>query len=148
MQNEDIEIVSDSQTVDTNLSGSFYGNIGRCLQFNSNYDRALNCLYKSFAMIFMVESSNRILNLGYAADWISEVLFEKKDMESSYYFLRYAVMMWHKCSPPLSNRCKSKLKKYDTTNTTNSILSLQFWQIEKYCKAMIKKNTKIDDFII
>jgi len=145
LQNEELDSVSDLKTIDENLGGPFYGNIGRCLQFNSEFEKALNCLYKSFILIFIGEDKNRLLNIGYASEWISEVLLETNDIEPSLYFLKYATELWKNYSPPLANRCKRKLLNEKSTSTINSILSLEFWQIEKYCKNWIKKNSDVNN---
>lgn len=144
LENEEFEKITDTKTIDKNLSGYLYGNVGRCLQFNTQNELALNCYLKSFFIIFIREQEiGRPINLGYAAKWISEILFETNEPESGFYFLRYASEMWGKCSPPLSNKCKLQLSKLSQSSTIKSILSLEFWQIERYCKSFIKKKSDL-----
>jgi len=142
LQQENLKTISDNVTIDDDLGGSFYGNIGRCLQFQSEFELSLNCYLKSFTLISIDDGSNRLINLGYASKWIAEILFEQGRTETGFYFLKYAIDLWKKCSPPLANQCKIELMAKESNSTVKSILSLDFWQIEKYCNDFLKKNTR------
>ena len=144
LQNEDLVIISDSRTIDKDRSGNYYGNIGRCLQFKKEYSQSLNCYFKSFILLYLDNSSQKLINLGYASEWISDVLSKMHENESGLYFLKYAAEIWSNCSPPLSNKCKLKLSQVIQSSTVNSILSLERWQVENFCKLYIKKHSNIE----
>ena len=143
LQSEDLTLISDSRTIDEDLAGNYYGNIGRCLQFKKKYKESLNCYFKSFILIFLDDNSLRLINLGYASEWISDVLFEMHEVEAGFYFLKYAAELWSKASPPLANKCKLKFPQDNQSSTIKSILSIDYWQVEKFCKTYVKKHSDI-----
>ncbi len=143
LNSEDIVFVSDDKTIDTDFSGSFYGNIGRCLQYKNDYSGSLNCLYKSHILNNKSNGGERLVNLGYASIWLFEVLKESGSIEPAYYFWKNAINLWDKSSPPLSNKYKKNISQKDLNTSINSILSLDEWQVEKYCNDWVNNKLKL-----
>ncbi|HAU8291631.1 SIR2 family protein [Vibrio vulnificus] len=115
------------------------GNVGKCLSIKKEYDDALICYYKSFYLIFKRDPYNRLLNLGYASLWLSEVLLEKNERDSAFYFLSYSLNCWSNSSPVLSNRYRGMMKWIMSNNNYVNISSQEEWRIEKYCVEYIEK---------
>jgi len=129
--------LSDPAQFNKDLSGALYGNVGRCLQYLNQIEQAIICLCKSFYIIDNGHGADRILNLGYASLWINEILYENKRYEEAAYFLRFTLCNWDKVSPGMANKLKNENSILDLNSTTKSILSLDEWRIEKYCKNYV-----------
>jgi tetratricopeptide (TPR) repeat protein len=72
----------------------FYGNIGRCLQLKHDLRSALRCYVKSAELLLKSSGATDILNRGYAALWIGEVMEELGDYEIAFCFYRMAAYIW------------------------------------------------------
>src|SRR5262249_50919475 len=70
LKGEKLETVLDPDEFVASRGGEFYGNIGRCLQFNKRFDEALICLRKSAKILETTETDDAIMNRAWAASWI------------------------------------------------------------------------------
>ncbi|WP_283130243.1 hypothetical protein [Enterovibrio norvegicus] len=122
--------------------GPMFGNVGKCLYLSGDVEGALICYAKSFYYLFESDSSNRLINLGYASSWLADLLFELGKSEASYYFYSFSFESWSSSSPILSNRNKSKISKFEDNSTYRSISSQELWRIEKYCNNWINNHLK------
>jgi tetratricopeptide (TPR) repeat protein len=112
LRGANLESVVDPNEIDRNLTGPFYGNIGRCLQFLNKFDDALVCLKKSAVLLETDHEQNHILlNRGWAAMWIGEVQIKKKDFDQAYIAFRSAAGKWKTVSP---ERAKLALRNADS----------------------------------
>jgi tetratricopeptide (TPR) repeat protein len=108
--------VANPRELDQERDGSYYGNIGRCLQFMGQVDRALACYQKS---AFLLEKNPRyehVLNQGFIRAWIGEALVARGQLGLADVFFRAAAAKWTLVSPPratwatgLSQRIKTKV---------------------------------------
>lgn len=136
---EELPKVIDNSTLDRERGGAFYGNIGRCFQFMGNLDEAINCLSKSLLLIYEGDNCDRLINLGYAGLWLSEVLSKYGKIEAACYFYRFAIISWECASPPLYNKYVRE-EMFDLANpTVQSIVSTENWRIESYCSDWVRK---------
>lgn len=87
----------------------FYGNIGRCLYFSGKLDEAMVCYIKSAQLLQQGHDHMDQLNRGYVRLWIAELFIDRNEDELAASFLRAAMCMWEKCSPPRSAHVKDKL---------------------------------------
>jgi tetratricopeptide (TPR) repeat protein/predicted MPP superfamily phosphohydrolase len=119
---------------------SFYGNIGRCLQFNGEVDDALLCYVKSSELLQKSSSANDVLNRGYAALWIGEVLESVSDFKSAFCFYRLATSVWTKRSPLLVGKPMEKLQHiHDRVDENWSLMSNS--AVDKYCRKWITEHS-------
>ena len=100
LEGEKLDDVLNPDILKNELSGPFYGNIGRCLYYNKEYDNALICYKKSYRLLNIEKVSNTNMNIGYALLWIGETLVKKNDIDTALKFLTGAVNIWKKVSPP------------------------------------------------
>jgi len=94
--------LQDILSKDVNLEkkeSSFFGNIGRCLQIKEQLDNALICLVKSAFILKNNHRSIDILNRGYAALWIGEILEKQGDFPNAYLCYRQSKIIWTKRAP-------------------------------------------------
>jgi tetratricopeptide (TPR) repeat protein len=113
LQGIQIENVLTPGLLDEKLGGPFYGNIGRCLQFLNRNAEALICLKKSAYLLERGHDvSNILLNRGYAAMWLGEVLTKMNEPSLAYIAFRSASGRWKVVSP---TRSKEALQKADLT---------------------------------
>lgn len=139
----DLSKAIDNNSFNESLEGATYGNIGRCLQIMGKTDDALNCLSKSFILIFNGDAGDRLLNLGYASAWLSEVLQKSGDIKTACYFHKLALDKWENTSRPLFNEYKQK-SIFDESNTTiQLIMSTEPWRVEKYCNEWVRKRINL-----
>jgi tetratricopeptide (TPR) repeat protein len=102
-----IDDVTKPNSLDERRGGEFYGNIGRCLQFLERFDEALICLRKSATLLERSHGTNALLNQGWAAHWLGEVLTNKGLIDESYLSFRCAAVKWMLVSP---TRCQAALR--------------------------------------
>ena len=88
---------------------AYYGNVGRCLWMNADADRAMVCYKKSALLLEDDESSQAILNQGYARSWIAEALALRGELEMAYYFMRSAIFRWKRVAPPRAKEVEQKI---------------------------------------
>lgn len=95
------------------LQGISFGNMGRWLHLSGDEDAALVCYAKSFFLVHKLEdSADVLLNIGYAAAWMFELLIGKCD--EAYYFFAYCINVWRKVSPLNANKLVEKyMSVYD-----------------------------------
>ena len=142
LSGEDMNLVANNTNINRSLGGAFYGNIGRCLQFLGRLDEALDCLCKSFILIHDNDNdANKLINVGYASQWLSEVLRDNDLSNVSRYFYRLALDKWKISSPPLHNKLKNTPLHEDENEP---IMEIEDWRVEKYCKDWVKERVKID----
>jgi hypothetical protein len=138
LKTETLEIVVDI-SVPISFDGHFYGNIGRCLEFLGDNDKALICYIKSLYALLTEKNKNDTLNIGYACFWISGILITKGQIQNGLYFLKNAIISSDCISPP---RSKIYRDYWDSivcdADTKRQIDSMLDWKIEKYCKQKIE----------
>lgn len=140
--NSEEDILSTSN-IEINGDGPLFGNIGKCYFLLEKFDDSLIAYYKAFYCIFDSDSHNRLLNLGYAALWISQSLEKKLQPEQAIYFYRFAINAWEASSPVLVNRNKGMLKIQKSSTTYKSISSQEAWRVERFCLDWISKEIKV-----
>ena len=144
LHGEDYSKAVNKSVLDKSLGGAFYGNLGRCLQFMNKNNDSLNCLCKSFILIYDGETGDRLLNLGYAGWWLSELLHTMGNIDAACYFYKYSIDAWESSSPSLYNKhtCDNK---FDHKNSTiQSILNTDGWRVESYCNDWVREKLGID----
>lgn len=123
-----------------NLASTFYGNVGRCLEFMDIWEIALKCYIKSLEILYDEESVDTKLNTGYASYWISGLLFKRKNTQDGLHFLRAAILSWETISPPNALKANTLWERVICAPETKfQIKSKADWQIEKYCKQKLQE---------
>lgn len=99
-----IEAALDPDDLDEKVDGSYYGNIGRCLQLMGQVDTALVCYRKSALLIEKDEAGRAVSNRGYVRQWIGEVFATKNALADAAKFLKAAMKIWEMTSPVRESR--------------------------------------------
>ncbi|TDN79364.1 NB-ARC domain-containing protein [Salegentibacter sp. 24] len=140
LQNELLDEVLDKTKINKELSGNFYGNVGKCLEILEEEKNSLFCYCVSFRLLLTEDSTNSILNIGYACSWIGQLLIKSDKKKDGLYFLKYAMNSWEATSPP---RYEETKKIYDKVifdkETKKQINNLSAWRLEDFCKKYISK---------
>lgn len=135
---EDIKIDINSMNYNKELGGTYYGNIGKCLEYLENKEQALNYYYISLKLLINEDFVNSIINIGYACSWIAYLLCELKEEEESLYFLKYAKNCWDKTSPPRSTKISLMWNSINISEETKQkIFELSEWKIKDHCSSYI-----------
>jgi len=95
--------------------GSFYGNIGRCLQLDGRLDDALCAYRKSAICLDMDRTGWGKINRGYVRFWLGEVLLNKQSKDLAMTFLRAAHMQWKEVAPARARKVELMIKDLDST---------------------------------
>ena len=95
---ESLDKVLSEDHLDSNRGGPYYGNIGRCLQFKAEYEKALRC-YKKSARFLEEGKYSTSLNRGYVRYWVGQVLAKQGRWEAAFYALIAAVRIWKDVAP-------------------------------------------------
>ena len=121
------------------IGSTYFGNIGRCLEFKGDLKNSLNCYIKSLVQIFKEENDkDSKLNVGYASYWISGVLIVENNINDGLLFLKLAIFSWDNVSPPRANKLREKWDAIDCDIQLKSqIDGLADWQVEKQCKQLL-----------
>jgi tetratricopeptide (TPR) repeat protein len=143
IQNNTEENILNIVDIPNEDNGPMFGNVGKCYFLLERFDDSLIAYYKSFYYLFNDHSSNRLLNLGYAALWISQALGKKSLIEPAIYFYRFAMSSWEASSPALVNRNKSATTSQKSTSTYVSITSQENWRIESFCLNWISDKLNV-----
>lgn len=109
----------------------FYGNIGRCLFLNEEFDDAFVCYVKSAKILEEGRSESERLNKGYIRFWIGEVMVLRNHFKIAAAVFRAAMLIWHTTSPIREGQAKEKLEKvvYDHPELSH-YLELEDWKVE------------------
>ena len=65
--NEELETILDRNELNSDFSGAYYGNIGKCLEFLNRKNDALYCYIISLKLLYKEDVTNTIINRGYAS---------------------------------------------------------------------------------
>lgn len=138
------EILEDVlNNIKVELGGHFYGNIGRCLELLGDKENALTCYYISLDILVKEYNSYSILNIGYAASWIFNILKVTKEKKSSLYFYNMALNNWEKTAPPRATKLKASLDLVSIDSQIKlQIEKLPKWKIDTYCKEFAQSGAK------
>lgn len=140
LQNESLEVVLDKSKINKELSGNFYGNVGKCLEILEKDENSLFCYCVSLRLLLREDSVNSILNIGYACSWIGQLLIKSDRNDEGLYFLKFAMNSWEATSPPRYDAIK---KIYNNVLFDKEIKikinNLSAWRIEDFCKKFISK---------
>ena len=143
-KNKELSVLIDTTVIDAVGSGELYGNVGKCLALQGKYEDSLACYYQSFYFIFRDDNSCKLINIGYASLWISESLSKTTNKNASLYFYKYAMESWKSSSPALVNRNIGKVEISSGDVIKTSIMSQEFWRIEKFCVEWISKHLGVE----
>ncbi|MEO6852247.1 MAG: hypothetical protein ABI203_02675 [Mucilaginibacter sp.] len=136
---ESIEEIVNASIVKDDLGGTFYGNIGRCLQFNGQIEKAQVCFKKSLILLKKHPFSYSTINLGYAYLWLGEISISRMLVEDAVYFYSLAKFYWSKTSPIKASNLEKSIHQLLKSNPSfNYIESLPVWDLEKYCNKLLK----------
>lgn len=118
--------------------GAYYGNLGKCLEYLGEKEKALIYYYYSLKLLMNEDNINTIINMGYACLWIANILSEKLDKENALYFLKLGKICWDKTSSP---RSVDILNDWDSMllleHVKTKIDALSDWKIKDYCSNHI-----------
>lgn len=138
-----LEELVDNKTTWDGAHGSVYGNTGKCLQLLGKKEDALNCYAKAYYVTARDNNSNHLINLGYAAQWLSELLLEMEKFTESVYFHLHALSCWDKSSPVLKNQHIGMFDSYKERTDYVSISSNPDWKIEMFCNDWMSRRLEI-----
>ena len=128
-------------TVNEDLGGHFYGNIGKCLELLDDLDNALTCYYISITILFKEDNSHSWLNIGYAASWIFNILNLRKEKKDSLYFLKLSINTWARSSPPRAFRMTKEWNGL-SIDQKSDIENIPDWKILNYCKVLARNSAQ------
>lgn len=126
--------IDDILVHDLKLSGEIYGNIGRCLQFLEEIDKAIICYKKSLKYL------SDPMNKGYAYLWYAECMIIKNNQDSAILFLIFAKNVWKKYSPIKAIEIEKRIES--ALNINPSLLSITKKtdrEIEQICLQIISQ---------
>ncbi len=130
-----MEEVTDVDELDENHKGSYYGNIGRCLQLMGQIDPALICYRKSAILLEKDQNLNHTENKAFVREWIGELLIDKSQFCLAKTFLEASRLKWEVVSPPRTVEIDRILDTIrDKTSDCNLLMGED---IERFCIAWV-----------
>lgn len=132
-----------SSDLSEDICGTTYGNIGRALLCLNEVNKALFLITKSYKKLKApVVSYFSNHNIGYAAKWIYETLILIQRPNDALYFMIYARNLWKNDIPEEANKLERELSKIPQNAVVQSIVSLESWQVSKYCDDWVNNSYK------
>lgn len=104
------EIVASDYT-SGEIDAATYGNVGRCLQLKGDRERALVCYARSAELLKEETGKTEVLNQGWAALWIGEILVERGEYNDGTSFLQRCRHIWSRRAPSLLDRLAGAVEK-------------------------------------
>lgn len=138
LKGETLEAVVSPLPPDSKRAGAFYGNIGRCLQFMGRFDEALICMRKSACLLESEESSNTLLNRGWAAHWLGELLQAKGAIDEAYLAFRSAFAKWKIVSPERAKRALTDSESIVEKLSDSSLANCGDWECEEMYRNWLR----------
>lgn len=128
---EKLELVTAAGEPDATKGGQFYGNVGRCLQLDGRLDEALVCIKKSAKLLETAGDGQVLMNLGWAALWIGEILEAKGRWEKAYIAYRRAAAKWKVSSPHRSRQASDAADRVREKVPLNVVLPTEDWECDR-----------------
>ena len=126
-----LDDIIDPNELDETRTGSYYGNVGRCLYFMGQIDQALICYQKSALLLEKTVLSHHVYNQGFIRKWLGELLVARGQLVLGGIFLRAAYLMWCENSPP---RATEVIAMYhDVEARCNMLSDVDDTEIERVC---------------
>ncbi len=138
-----LEDVISVDSIDMGRGGAFYGNIARCLFLTGELDSASTCLTKSAWLLEKETDGLRLLNQGWAAQWLGEI-WESKDPDIAYLMFRRANSKWETVSPPRAAFAKAAIERIEPL-TSDSLIKCEDWQIDRKYIDWLEASRKFPD---
>ena len=139
LQGEKLEAILAPSNFDPRRGGPYYGNIGRCLQFAEKMDDALICIKMSAKALENTNDSNVLMNLGYAAFWIGEIMEAKQEYESAYIAFRRAVSKWKIPSPPRARNATEAANRVREKIPLTTVVPINDWECDRAFLEWVNK---------
>ena len=102
------ELLDQSQSGESRASHVF-GNVGQCLWLLGETRNALKCVRRSAMMLETETDSNSLLNQGWAAFWLGDILEGSGRPDLAYAFLKRAQRKWTTSSPIKAELARSRI---------------------------------------
>ena len=129
---EKLEAVVLVDHFDAKRGGHYYGNIGRCLQYQGRLDDALSCIRKSARLLEKEKAQFSAMNRGWAAQWIGEICQKQDNPDLAFIAFRTAAAEWTTVSPGRARSAQTNAKELEARVQDKTLLSAGDWE----CKQM------------
>lgn len=133
---------SDDDTQDYDVATKL-GNIGRCFQFQKKFNLALRYFIASANLLEKQPDSVDIMNQGYAALWIDEVLEQKGEYKSAYIAYRKSEILWSKRAPLRVQTPRAKAERVSECVDDKAVFGLTDTGIERIYKEFLENNKEL-----
>lgn len=117
-----LEEVVDSNHISRDRGGTFYGNVGRCLQLMGQIEPALRCYQKS-AQLIEEDTKDHEENRAYVRQWIGEMLALKGDFLLALNFFVAAKAKWSLVAPPKAGEIETIINRVFVDNKISNLPS-------------------------
>jgi tetratricopeptide (TPR) repeat protein len=121
----------------------YYGNIGRCLQFLEDHDRAMQFYRMSLEEARGEDDYATGHDKAYAFWWIGEVFASKGEAYVAAHFFKLAQTIWSKTSPPLARKMDGLVNVLEEAEHEIAIVhSKGELELRGYCEARLADATR------
>ena len=125
-----------------------FGNVGRCLWLLDDKKNALRCVRRSAVMLEMETDSNSLVNQGWAALWLAEILESTEELILAYAFLKRAENKWTASSPIKADIARTKIKTLlSQCVDTSNLEGLAYRELERRCVRWLQAEDITTDMI-
>lgn len=130
------DISLDTSNEDDSWSANF-GNIGRCFSLLKNNAAAYYYITKSYIVLNSNTTAINKQNLGFAAEWLGDIIATTGSSNDSAYFYAHAKNIWKNTMPAKSNEMMRRIISTATPSIIQTINDCEAWQIEKFCNDWV-----------
>ncbi len=129
------------ESIDKNLSGEYYGNLGRCYYYLHEYEYAFNLYLKSFLLVYNQKSSMRFVNRGFISYWLGQLLEAKNEKNIACLFYVNCINYWKRYSPHRALKVEDEIKALKNGNSDiEDLFNLDDETVENKCKQYVKEH--------
>jgi hypothetical protein len=131
------ELLRQAQQNETRASDVF-GNVGRCLWLLGDSQNALKCIRRSAVMLETESDSNSLVNQGWAALWLGEMLEASENHDLAYAFFERAEKKWTSSSPIKAQIARTKIEALLSQRCDISLMGVTENERERRCKHWLE----------
>lgn len=139
---EKLETILDPKEYEPKRGGHYYGNIGRCLQFEGKLEQALICYGKSARALESGAVLDNAMNNGWAAYWIGEILEKTQKLPEAYVAYRTAAAKWKHVSPTRSRMARDSAGSIREILPNTVMPPADDWECERAYRDWLQRNHK------
>jgi len=138
LQGESLDSILNREFSDHTFQSNFFGNIGRCLWMQNDFEKAMIAYCKAYTILSREKNEKTIMNMGYACKWIAEAVLIQNDVKSAIHFLKYCFENWEISAPIRVWKTRIEFAAVLSSVENERLLAtISILDTERYCTTFV-----------